>query len=152
MQSKAQSVEEYLNELPEDRREAIAKLRKVVLKNLPKGFKEGMGYGMLCYSIPHSLYPAGYHCDPSQPVPFMSIASQKNFIAVYHMGVYAIPQLLDWYLKEYPKYFKTKPDMGKSCLRFKKPDQIPYQLLGELATKVTPAEWLHFYESHLKKK
>jgi hypothetical protein len=150
MQSKAATPEEYLQSLPEDRKNAMTELRKVILTNLPKGFKEGMGYGMLGYAVPHTLYPAGYHCDPKLPLPFMSVASQKNFIAVYHMGVYADPKLLKWFTDEYPKHSKTKLDMGKSCIRFKKPDQIPFKLIGELASKMTVKEWIERYESAFK--
>ena len=133
MQSKAATPQEYIDSLPEDRKNAMTELRKIILANLPKGFKEGMGYGMLGYVVPHSLYPAGYHCDPKLPLPFMSVASQKNFIAVYHMGVYADQKLLKWFTDEFTKHSKTKLDMGKSCIRFKKPEQIPFKLMGELA-------------------
>jgi uncharacterized protein YdhG (YjbR/CyaY superfamily) len=151
MQSKATTVEQYLAEVPADRKKAMNELRKVIKKNLPKGFREGMGYGMMGYSVPHSLYPAGYHCDPKQPLPFMSIASQKNFIAVYHMGVYADPKLLKWFTDEYKKQMPTRLDMGKSCLRFNKPENIPFKLIGELAGKITPAEWIAIYEKTIKR-
>ena len=152
MQSKAKTVTEYINELPPDRKKAIEELRKEIKKNLPKGFEEGMGYGMMCYSVPHKLYPAGYHCSPELPLPFLSIASQKNFIAVYHMGIYAMPELLKWFVDEYAKHTTTKLDMGKSCIRFKKPDQIPFKLFGELAKKVTVQEWINCYEETFIKK
>jgi hypothetical protein len=151
MQSKATSVNEYLNELPDDRKAAIAKLREVILANLPKGFAETMGYGMIGYVVPKALYPAGYHCTPELPLPFMSVASQKNFIAIYHMGVYADPQLLAWFTAEYPKHCKTKLDMGKSCMRFKKPEQIPYALIGQLASKMTVEDWVAIYEANFKR-
>ena len=151
MQSKATSVNEYLNELPDDRKAAIAKLREVILANLPKGFAETMGYGMIGYVVPKALYPAGYHCTPELPLPFMSVASQKNFIAIYHMGVYADPQLLAWFTAEYPKHCKTKLDMGKSCMRFKKPEQIPYELIGQLASKMTVEDWVAIYEANYKR-
>lgn len=151
MRSKAITPQQYLDELPEDHKQAVSELRKVVLKNLPKGFKEEMNYGMLGYVIPKELYPAGYHCDPTMPVPFMNIASQKNFIALYHMGIYANPKLYQWFVTEYPKHSKQKLDMGKSCIRFKKPEDIPYQLIGELASKMTPTDWLEIYQSYLKK-
>lgn len=151
MQSKATSVNEYLNELPDDRKAAIAKLREVILANLPKGFAETMGYGMIGYVVPKALYPAGYHCTPELPLPFMSVASQKNFIAIYHMGVYADPQLLAWFTAEYPKHCKTKLDMGKSCMRFKKPEQIPYALIGQLASKMTVEDWVAIYEANYKR-
>lgn len=151
MQSKAKTVEEYIDELPEDRKKAITELRKVIKKNLPKGFSEEMGYGMMGYAVPHSLYPPGYHCDPKQPLPFMGMASQKNFIAVYHMGIYADPKLLAWFTKEYPKHSAKKLDMGKSCLRFKKTEEIPFKLIGELASKMSPKDWISLYEKKLKK-
>jgi len=151
MQSKATSVNEYLNELPDDRKAAIAKLREVILANLPKGFAETMGYGMIGYVVPKTLYPAGYHCTPELPLPFMSVASQKNFIAIYHMGVYADPQLLAWFTAEYPKHCKTKLGMGKSCMRFKKPEQIPYALIGQLASKMTVEDWVAMYEANYKR-
>ncbi|MES2622337.1 MAG: DUF1801 domain-containing protein [Bacteroidota bacterium] len=149
MQSKAKTPQEYFDTLPDDRKEAMNELRKVILKNIPKGFAEVMSYGMLGYVVPHSLYPKGYHCDPKIALPFISIASQKNFIAVYHMGIYSDKKLLDWFTQEYPKYSKAKLDMGKSCIRFKKVDQIPYELIGELASKMTPKEWIDVYEKVL---
>ena len=151
MQYKATTVEAYINELPKERQEAITKLRKEIKKNLPKGFSEVMGYGHFGYCVPHSLYPAGYHCDPKQPLPFMGIASQKNFIAVYSMGVYADPKLLKWFTDEYAKAGVGKLDMGKSCIRFKKPENIPYKLIGELASKITPQQWIEKYEKVLKR-
>jgi len=151
MTSTAKTVDEYIDSLPEDRKAAMEKLRKTVKKNIPKGFSEGMGYGMMGWSVPHSKYPAGYHCDPKQPLPFAGMASQKNNISFYHMGIYAMPELLDWFTKEYPKHSKAKLDMGKSCIRFKKPDQIPFELIGELMQKVTPDEWIEVYEAKLKK-
>ena len=151
MSTAATNAEQYLDELPADRKEAMRQLRDTVLKNLPKGFKETAGNGMLNYVVPHSLYPAGYHCDPKQALPFASIASQKNFIAFYHMGIYAQPDLLKWFVDEYPKHSKTKLDMGKSCIRFKKPDQIPFKLIGELVKKTSVNDWINTYESIIKK-
>ena len=150
MQSKAKSVKEYLEELPADRVEPVKKLRNAVLKNLPEGFKEEMSYGMIGYVVPHSLYPDGYHCDPKLPLPFACIASQKNFIAFYHMGIYANPKLLEWFVKEYPKHSKQKLDMGKSCIRFKKFDQIPFDLIGELISKIKVKDWIKIYETSYK--
>ncbi len=152
MISKAATVDEYFAELPEDRQKAMTKLRTIIKKNLPKGFKEGMGYGLAGYSVPHSTYPAGYHCDPKQPLPFMGFASQKNFIAVYHMGIYADPKLLKWFTDSYAKIVGKKPDMGKSCIRFKKPDDIPFELIGELASKMSPEDWIAVYEKNMKRK
>lgn len=151
MQSKAITVEEYMNELPEDRKEAMQKLRSIFKKKLPKGFKEQMSYGMIGYVVPHTLYPAGYHCSPQLPLPFINIASQKNFIAIYHMGIYSNEALYKWFHEEYPKHTTAKLDMGKSCMRFKKPEQIPYKLLEELATKLTPQQWIAQYEKAFKK-
>lgn len=151
MQSKAKTVEEYLLQLPEERKVAMNELRNTLKKNLPKGFEEAMNYGMIGYVVPHSKYPQGYHCTPELPLPFISIASQKNFIALYHMGLYADKKLLDWFVSEYPKHSKTKLDMGKSCIRFKKPEQIPFKLIAELATKMTVDKWVEVYEKGLKK-
>ena len=152
MQSKAKTVDQYLNELPTDRKEAISRLRKVILKNLPKGFREVMCYGMIGWVVPHSMYPPGYHCNPDQPLPFINLASQKNFIAVYHMGVYGSKELLNWFTKEYASHSKSKLDMGKSCIRFKRPGDIPFNLIGELASKMTPEEWVACYEKATKRK
>lgn len=151
MQSSAKSTEDYLDSLPDDRKPAMEKLRNTIVKNLPKGFEETMSYGMLGWVVPHSMYPKGYHCDPKLPLPFLSIASQKNFIAVYHMGIYSDSNLLNWFTSEYPKHVKTKLDMGKSCIRFKKPDQIPFELIGELVQKMSPADWILKYEEALNK-
>jgi uncharacterized protein YdhG (YjbR/CyaY superfamily) len=140
------TVNEYISQLTEERKVAIEKLRAIILKNIPKGFEEGIGYGMIGYHVPHSIYPKGYHCTPELPLPFLSIASQKNFIAVYHMGIYASPPLLEWFVSEFPKHSKLKLDMGKSCIRFKKVDQIPFELIGELASKMTVDEWVKMYE------
>lgn len=151
MQSKATTPEAYIAEMPEERHKAFNKLRAVIKKNLPKGFREGMGYGMMGWSVPHSLYPPGYHCNPKDPLPFMGLASQKNFIAVYHMGVYADPKLLKWFREAHAKASPKKLDMGKSCIRYKKPDDIPFELIGELASKITPEEWIAMYEEKLKR-
>lgn len=151
MQSIAPNPLEYLAELPAERKNAFERLRNIILENLPDGFEERMGGGMLNYVVPHHIYPAGYHCNPKDPLPFLGLASQKNFIALYHMGIYANPELLEWFTAEYPKHVKTKLDMGKSCIRFKKPDQIPFNLIAELATKMTVEDWINSYESELKK-
>lgn len=150
MSSKATTIEEYLDSLTDERKKAINELRKVIKKNLPRGFSEMISYRMIGYVVPHSIYPAGYHCDPSLPLPFLNIASQKNFIAVYHMGIYTDKKLLDWFTNEYPQYSQLKLDMGKSCIRFKKTDQIPLELIGQLCTKLTVREWIDLYESKIK--
>lgn len=150
MKYEANNPEEYISQLPEDRKSSIEKLRKVILENLPEGFQETMSYGMIGYVIPHSIYPPGYHVDPELPVPFISIASQKNYIAFYHMGIYVFPQVLTWFTDEYPKYVKSKLDMAKSCIRFKKPDEIPYELIGELCRKISLEEYLENYKEKIK--
>jgi len=146
MKIAANTPAEYIKQLPPDRQKAIKKLRAVVRKNLPKGFKEEMNYNMLGYVVPHSIYPDGYHCDTSKPLPFMNIASQKNFVALYHMGLYSDKKLYKWFVDEYKKQVDTKLDMGKSCIRFKKLDNIPYELLGELSSKISVDEWIKIYE------
>ncbi|MDI9310116.1 MAG: DUF1801 domain-containing protein [Limnohabitans sp.] len=146
MQSKAKNIDDYLKELPEDRKIAISKLREVINKNIPEGFQECMNYGMIGYVIPHSIYPAGYHCTPELPLPFANIASQKNFIAFYHMGLYGNPELFEWFKTEYEKQFSKKLDAGKSCSRFKKVEHIPYELIGELMQKISVEDYIKFYE------
>ena len=105
---------------------------------------------MPAWVVPHSTYPDGYHCTPELPLPFMNVASQKNFIAVYHMGIYANPELMEWFVSEYPKHCKRKLDMGKSCIRFKKIEEIPFELIAELSTKMTPNDWIKLYEEKFK--
>jgi uncharacterized protein YdhG (YjbR/CyaY superfamily) len=151
MQSNALTPDQYINELPDDRKQTMQQLREVILKNIPKGFEERMGYGMLGYSVPHSIYPAGYHCNPKDPLPFFGLASQKNSINVYHMGMYARQDLYDWFVAEYPKHSKAKLDMGKSCIRFKKPEHIPLELIGELLQKMSVQDWIALYEKEIKK-
>ena len=151
MQSKATTVEEYLKEVPEERKKAFEKLRKTILENLPEGFEEQMSYGVIGYVVPHSLYPNGYHVSPDLPLPFVSIASQKNNIALYHMGIYTIEKLLNWFKDEYPKHTDLKLDMGKSCIRFRNPEKIPFKLIGELMTKITVKDWIKFYEASYRK-
>lgn len=145
MQSKAATVEEYIKSLPEDRAEQVSAIRKVIKKNLPKGFEETMQYGMISYVVPHKLYPAGYHAKPTDALPFVSFASQKNFIALYHMAVYQ-GKLHDWFVSEWKKASDKKLDMGKACIRFKKFEDVPMNLIGELMTKITPTQWIELYE------
>lgn len=150
MKLEAKSVEDYIKNVPEDKSAAIQKLRKVVLENLHDGFEETLSYGMIGYVVPHSIYPGGYHCNPKLPLPFMNIAAQKNFIAVYHSGIYADPDLLEWFTEEFPKHSGKKLDMGKSCIRFKNPEQIPFELIGELAKKMDVQSWIDLYELNIK--
>lgn len=151
MQYKATSPEDYISQVPEERQEALKKLRKIIKENLPKGFEEGIQYGMIGYYVPHSVYPDGYHCNPKEPLPFMSFASQKNSVNLYHSGIYAVPEIHDWFVAEYPKHSKRKLDMGKSCIRFKKVDDIPLELIAELCQKLSVNEWIDIYETAIKK-
>lgn len=152
MKYEATSVDEYIAQLPEDRKEAITKIRSIFRENLPEGFSEQLNYNMPSFVVSHAIYPGGYHCDPKLPLPFISYASQKNFVALYHMGIYANPELLEWFTTEYPKYSKRKLDMGKSCIRFKKMDDIPYELITELAQKMSPNDWIELYDKNVAKK
>lgn len=148
---KANSVDHYLEQVDETRKEALSKLRDVVKKNIPKGFEETINYNMIGYVVPHKLFPAGYHCDPKLPLPFINLANQKNFIAFYHMGIYAQPELLKWFEAEYPKHCQSKLDMGKSCIRFKKTEDIPFKLIEALVKKMSAKEWIELYQTHLMK-
>lgn len=150
MQYKATTVQEYLDQIPVDRKQSMEKLLETIRTHIPAGFSEEINYGMIGWVVPHTLFPAGYHCDPKLPLPFLNIASQKNFIALYHMGIYGIKDLMDWFVAEYPKHSKLKLDMGKSCIRFKKPDQIPFDLIGQLVQKITPERWIEVYETTMR--
>lgn len=151
MKTEGNTVEAILSNVPPERADAFNALHKTILKNLPEGFEAAMSYGMLSYVVPHRIYPAGYHCKPAEPLPFAYIASQKNSINFYHMGIYANPELLDWFVAEFPKHSKQKLDIGKSCIRFKKLEEIPYELIGELMTKMSVQQWIDLYESKFKK-
>lgn len=152
MQYTASSPADYISQVPEERQTALKKLRKTIKDNLPEGFEEGIQYGMIGYYVPHSKYPDGYHCNPKIPLPFMSIASQKNFVALYHSGLYANETINSWFVKEYPKHAKTKLDMGKSCVRFKKIEDIPYDLIAELCKKISMEDYIEIYELAIKNK
>ena len=151
MTIEAKTVDEYIGQLSDERKAAVSKLRDTVKTNLPNGFEECINYKMIGYVVPHSLYPAGYHCDTKLPLPFINIASQKNFVALYHSGIYADGALLEWFKAEYPKHVSTKLDMGKSCIRFKKMEHIPYGLIAELCKKMTVNDWIGIYEKNTKK-
>lgn len=151
MQSEATTVNEYVNALPEDRKEAIQQLRKVINSNLKGPHEEVISYKMLGWIIPKTDYPEGYHCTPELPLPFINLASQKNYIAFYHMGVYADPDLLLWFQTEYPKHSKYKLDMGKSCIRFKRMNDIAFDLVGELVSRMTTTRWIEIYEQKIKR-
>ena len=150
MKSTATTPEEYIAQLPDDRKVPIQKLRQIILDHLDPGFYECINYGMLGYVVPHSRYSSGYHCNPKLPLPFMNLASQKHFIAVYHSGMYAQKEIFDWFVTEYPKHCSSKLDMGKSCIRFKKMNDIPYALIGQLAAKLAVQDWINLYQSQIK--
>jgi hypothetical protein len=151
MQSKAPTISAYLSQLPDERKQGFSELVNVIRRNIPVGFSEGMGYGMPGWVVPHSIYPKGYHCDTTLPLPFLSIASQKNHIALYHMGLQE-GKLLDWFREQWNANSKRKLDMGKGCVRFKKPEDIPFKLIGELVAKLTPTDWITIYENALNRK
>lgn len=152
MKNEGNTPAEIVANCPEDRKDVMGKMRQTILESLPKGFEEGVGYGMILYFVPHTIYPAGYHCDPKQPLPFVSLASQKNFIALYHMGLYADSALLSWFTEKYKATVSSKLDIGKSCIRFKKMTDIPFELIGELMTKISVESWIETYEKLYKKK
>jgi hypothetical protein len=150
MSSSDTTIIDYLNGISEERKTSFFTLRETIINNIPTGFEEQISYGMLGYVVPHKLYPDGYHCNPKLPLPFIAIASQKNFIALYHMGIYLNPSLLDWFTSEYPKHCSSKLDIGKSCIRFEKIDQIPFELISELIQKISVSAWIECYESKIK--
>ncbi|MRI00757.1 DUF1801 domain-containing protein [Kriegella sp. EG-1] len=152
MKYTANSPENYINQLPENRQPVISRIRDIINKTIPSGFQEQMSYGMLGWVVPHTRYPDGYHCNPELPLPFINLASQKNFIALYHSGIYADKNLYDWFVSEYPKHCKRKLDMGKSCIRFKSMDDVPYDLIEKLFSKITVDDWISLYEKNIKKK
>jgi hypothetical protein len=149
MQSKATSVEEYIGSLPPERKEIITKIREAIIKNLPAGFSEEMSYGMIGYVVPQTLYPEGYHCDKKLPLPFINLASQKNYISLYHMGLYK-GTLLDWFRERWEETTDKKLDMGKCCIRFKKYEDIPLELISDLSGKLSPQQWINIYEKNIK--
>lgn len=151
MKYESLNPEEYISQLPEDRQEAMNQLRDTIKGNLPSGFEETMSYGMITYVVPHHLYAPGYHVNAEQPLPFMSIASQKNYIALYHLGLYMYPELLTWFREEYPIHVESKLDMGKSCIRFKKINNIPYELIAGLSRKISVDEYIAIYERETEK-
>jgi len=152
MTTKKLDIDQYIEAIADpERKAAIVKLRAVIKKNIPKGFEEYFAYGMPGFCVPHSIYSEGYHCDTKIPLPFVAFANQKNFVAIYHMGLYAMPDLMQWFTSEHAAIAKRKLDIGKSCIRYKKIDEIPYDLLGELLTKTTVKQWIEFYEKNYKR-
>jgi hypothetical protein len=151
MAAKSDPVDAWLQTLDPERREVMQALRKTVRDHLPEGFAEEFASGMIHYVVPHSLYPAGYHCNPQQALPFISLAAQRSHYALYHMGLYANPEWLAWFQDAWSQHAARKLDMGKSCIRFKKPEHIPHALLGELVARIPPSDWIAVYEQHVKK-
>ena len=141
MQSSARTVDEYLKSLPADRRTAISAVRKVILDNLPEGYEECMSYGMIGYVVPHRIYPAGYHCDPSLPLPLANLASQKNHMALYLMCCYGDKATDQWFRKAWAAAGK-KLDMGKSCVRFKKLEDVSIEVIGQLIARVPVKKYI----------
>ena len=152
MKSDAKTPDEYIAELPDERKSAMTKLRETILQNLPEGFVEEMNYGMIGYVVPHSIYPKGYGANPKLPLGMLNIASQKNDITMHHMGLYSDKKLLEWFTEEYPKHSKTKLDMGKGCVHFKKTENIPFDLIAELVKKISVADWIERYEKMREKR
>ena len=148
---KPTTVTEYFSALSEERKAPMEQLRASISTNLPSGYEEVLNYGMPSWVVPHAIYKAGYHANPKLPLPFLSIASQKSHVAVYHMGLYASPPLMDWFVRGWPNHCSKKLDMGKSCIRFKKTADIPYELIGALCQKMTVQEWIDVYEQGIKR-
>ena len=143
------NIKEYINSLSSEKKEVVDEIISVIKKKLPQGFNEQINYGMPSWVVPHLRYPNGYHCSPELPLPFLSLAARKNYIALYHMGIYADKELMDWFINEYPKHSKYKLDIGKSCIRFKKLNEIPFSLIGELCSKMNMKEWIIIYEKEI---
>jgi uncharacterized protein YdhG (YjbR/CyaY superfamily) len=150
MQSTASSVDEYIDKLDAKWKDGIIKLRTIIKDNIPAGFVETMSYGMIGYVVPHSKFPKGYHVTPNLPLPFINLAAQKNYIALYHMGLNGNQKLKDWFVDEYQKTYKLKMDMGKGCFRFRKNENIPYALIKELVRKISIDAYIEKYEELLK--
>ena len=158
MAGKATTVKEYLASLPEERRAAIGAVRDVILKNLDSGYEEGISYGMIGYFVPHRLYPAGYHCDPKQPLPFAVLGSQKNYMSLHLMCLYSggdpggpAASLQEWFRTEWARTGK-KLDMGKACINFKRADDLALDAIGEVFRKVPANKWIAVNEKLLQEK
>ncbi|HEM3702875.1 TPA: DUF1801 domain-containing protein [Streptococcus suis] len=147
-----ETIEEYMAALPDNRREAVERLHQVILDHLPDGFEVGVLGGMINYYVPLTAYPNGYHCTPGESLPFLALASQKAHIALYHMGIYMDKELHDWFVEGYQKQVPTKLDMGKSCIRMKNPKNIPYELIGELVTRMSMERYIEIYEENHTRK
>ncbi len=150
MLSKAETPQQYLDQLAEQQKDPITNLRNIIVKNLPLGFTEILNYGMIGYVVPHSIYPNGYHCNPKKPLPFMALAAQKKHISIHHLGIYASETLTEWLKAAYTKEYDGSLDIGKGCIRFKYSDYIPLNLIGQLAAKLTVENWIEIYEREIK--
>ena len=147
-----ESVDHYLESIDTDRKDSVSKLRDIIRENLPTGFKEVMAGTMPSYVVPLETYPAGYHVGKNTPLPFVSFASQRGHIGLYHFGMYVDDSLLKWFEKEYARQVDHKLDMGKSCIRFKKPEKIPFDLIAELMRQRSVEDWISCYENVRPKK
>ena len=144
-------VENYVAAQPAERQAALQSLLDTIRRNLPDGFEERIQYGMIGFAVPLETYPSGYHVNPKEPLPFIGLANQKNYIAFYHMGIYGDPALMEWFRDRYADLNIGKLDMGKSCIRFKKMDRIPLGLIADLCKKITPAQYIKQYEAGRQK-
>lgn len=151
MKEHSRDIETVLNQWPEERRVPMRKLIEVTSSNLPDGFEMAAFEKGIHYLVPKSIYPSGYHADPQKPLPFITYLSQSKYIGVYHMGLYAFPELAEWFRKAYSEHAKYKLDMGKSCIRLKRMDDIPFSVFEELFTKITPQQWIEKYEASIKR-
>ena len=145
-------IDQYIDRVEAKWKDSFITLKEVIDRHIPSGFELEMQYDMPSYVVPLATYPDGYHCKKDTPLPFISIAAQKKHIAVYHMGIYADPKLLTWFQEEYPNHMDTKLNMGKSCIRFTNPSKIPFQLIGELVSKLTVEDWIEMYVGELTKR
>ena len=145
-------IDQYIDRVESKWKDSFITLKEVMDQHIPSGFELEMQYDMPSYVVPLATYPDGYHCKKDTPLPFISIAAQKKHIAVYHMGIYADPELLTWFQEEYPNHMDTKLNMGKSCIRFTNPSKIPFQLIGELVSKLTVEDWIEMYVGELTKR
>jgi hypothetical protein len=148
MSDSGNPVDEYLASLPEDRSAALQAVRQTILANLSEGYEEGIQYGMIGYYVPHSVYPAGYHCNPKQPLGFAALGSQKNYMTLHLVCVYSDSELSEWFKDAYQQTGK-KLDMGKGCLRFKKLDDLPLEVIGELIRRMPADKWIQINEAFL---
>lgn len=144
-------IQKYIEKIDEPRKEAYLKLLEILKENLPEGFKFQFGYGMPGWDVPFETYPQGYHTDPSHELPFLALGIQKGHIGLYHLGIYADPKLLEWFQEEYKKQVPTKLNMGKSCIRFTNVKNIPYDLIAELAKKMSVDDYIKLYETNLNR-